>query len=186
VYAISLILLLPAALFTSIAAYRLKNHQCHDAMPPHQGCNRYTLMLTLTLACLGCSAVGAVVGTASSLVAPSSIAAILRLAPSFDPSQVTSTGLLGPTCAALAVAASVTAAALLLMAVQCYPGLSALPGFGLLRCYPAQGSSSSNAVFLPSATLAAPERELEVGLLREGGPYFAAPGGTQLNSLNAQ
>jgi hypothetical protein len=185
VYAISLILLLPAALFTSITAYRLKNHLRHDAMPPHQGCNRYTLVLTIALACLGCAATGAVVGTASSLVAPSSINAILKLAiTSFDPSQATSGGLLGPTFAALALAACATAVTLLLMAVQCFPGLSALPGFGLLRCCPTQGSSSSNAVFLSSATLAASERELEVGLLREAGPYFAAPGRTQQHSLS--
>ena len=135
-YVFALVLLLPAALVTSIAAYKLKNFLLHS-LPIHtHGCAPGNLFIALLLALLGALATlgtaGAALSTGAAVVAAQAnpFTAIVPPLTAAAGSGVTAAGMPGPALGGIALALAPLAAALLLYAYSCAPGLRALPGFG--------------------------------------------------------
>ncbi len=136
VYVFALITLLPAAIITSVSAYRVKLHLRHGIPPPTTGCSSCGYTAALVLSSLGAITTLAIMGAAFNLVGPALTAVINTASPgaaaaggAFIPIVV---GMPGPTLAILAMLCSVLGAALLLCTLCC-TSLTALPGFGT-RC----------------------------------------------------
>jgi hypothetical protein len=121
---------------TSIAAYKLKNYLNHS-LPTHtHGCAPGNLFVGLLLALLGALATlgtaGAALSTGSAVVAAQAspfTAIVPPLAPTAG-SGISAAGMPGPALGGIALALAPLAAALLLYAYSCLPGVRALPGFG--------------------------------------------------------
>ena len=131
-YVFSLLLLLPAAVLTSVSAYRLKLHLAHGQPTPTEGCAMAAHPLANILALLGFVCTTATVGAAFNLAGPTVGTAATAYLPAISGTDngPSIAGMPGPVVGALAIACSLVASALLLLLSSCFPGLAALPGYG--------------------------------------------------------
>ena len=152
-YVFSLILLLPAALFASASAYRLKLLLAHGTPAPTEGCASIFFPLATALSLLGLVCTIGTMSAAFDLAGPSinvlSNAYIPRAAGS--PNAPSIEGMPGPVVGALAIVCSLLASALLLPLACCAPRLAALPGYGAGRR--ACGASGANPLAQAQAQL---------------------------------
>lgn len=133
-YAFTLLLLLPAAVFVSLSAYRLKNHLAHGAALPAEGCCvRSNFAIGTALAVLGSIATAGTVIGAFVLSGPtvSNLYATLGAPAISGSSPPTFMGMPGPVLGALALVSALIAASIL-VAQTCASSLTALPGFAVL------------------------------------------------------
>lgn len=160
-YFFALTTLVPAAALTSLGAYRVKNFLRHGVPPPALGLGRHSHALALALSCLGSLAVVAALGSAFTLAGPTSAAFFTSVSPPSAGMALRADGMPGPLFAAMAMAFSLAATALL-ASTLCFTGVTGLPGFAvalpaqlLEGCSAAEakgreGGSGADAPFLPA------------------------------------
>jgi len=150
----SILLLFPAALVTSIAAYKLKNHLKHSMITHMEGCG--SLFWAVVMTALGMVSVVGIVGGALStgtavLAAQSTpgnaLVSFSSGAGGADSLSVTP----GPMLGAIALVFSVLASALLVGVWFGFPWVRALPGFGPPSC-----CTPSTTITYPSTTITYP------------------------------
>ena len=163
-YVFSILLLLPAAILTSVSAYRLKLFLSHGKPTPTEGCAFIAFPAASVFAHLGLVCTIGTIAGAFNLAGPT----ISGVAPIYfpGPPQFNTTsivGMPGPAFGALAIVCSLVACCLLLVPSCCIPALKTLPGFGTqcnITCitpgqppqYPAQLQGAT-----PYAASAAPQ-----------------------------
>ena len=159
-YFFALTTLVPAAALTSLGAYRVKNFLRHGVPPPALGLSRHSHALALALSCLGSLALVAALGSAFTLVGPTSAAFLASVSPASAGVALRADGMPGPLFAAMAMAFSLAASALL-VSTLCFTGVTGLPGFAVTlpaqllgSCSAAEvkgseGGSGADAPFLP-------------------------------------
>lgn len=175
----SILVLFPAAIVISIAAYKLKNHVKHSMITHVEGCNFGSLFWGGVITALGTVAVLGIVGGAYStgtavLAAQNNPnTAIVSFSSGANGSNSLSVTP-GPVLGAIALVFSVLSSALLLAVWFAFPWVRALPGFGPPSCCTSSTPIQSRGGFInPVASSAAATSK--VGGMGGGGGMMSNP-----------